>query len=71
MPGSNYTYSTGEFLFDAPEFNISQQITPKTTNQPIFDPENGMYDAYIQARNASIGANASKRKQERFDWIIF
>ncbi len=66
MSGSNYAYSTGEFLFDAPEFNIPQQITPKTTNQPVFDPEDGMYDAYIQARNASIGANASKRKQERF-----
>ena len=51
-------------------------ITPKTTpgvtpvtapKQPAtFDAEEGMYDAYIKARNESIGADASKRKQERF-----
>lgn len=70
MPGSNYNYSTGEFLFDSPEFNNSRQTTPqlapKTVNQSTFDPEEGMYDAYIEARNAAIGADASKRKQERF-----
>ena len=70
MPGSNYNYSTGEFLFDSPEFNSSRQtapqLTPKPVNQPTFDPEEGMYDAYIEARNAAIGADASKRKQERF-----
>lgn len=70
MPGSNYNYSTGEFLFDSPGFNSSHQTTPQLTskpvNQPTFDPEEGMYDAYIEARNASIGADASKRKQERF-----
>ena len=70
MLGSNYNYSTGEFLFDSPRFNSSHQTTPQLTskpvNQPTFDPEEGMYDAYIEARNASIGADASKRKQERF-----
>ena len=71
MPGSNYSYSTGEFLFGSPEFNNSRQTIPQLTppkpvNQSTFDPEEGMYDAYIEARNSSIGANASKRKQERF-----
>ena len=70
MPGSNYNYSTGEFLFDSPEFNSSRQttpqLTPKPVNQSTFDPEEGMYDAYIEARNTAIGADASKRKQERF-----
>ena len=70
MAGNNYNFSIGGFLSGSPEFNSSSQITPQLTskpvNQPTFDPEEGMYDAYIEARNAAIGANASKRKQERF-----